>query len=79
MKLSNIKTTVALSIVTAALALASGGASAQQHIAEQLLEEYLQDQKGQVAEEKRNVDETREPDVTTIDPADYGIKADTII
>jgi hypothetical protein len=79
MKLSNIKTIVALPIVAAALTLASGGVSAQQHIAEQLLEESLQDQQEQVAEEKRDTEETREVDVTTTNPADYGIKADTII
>ena len=38
MKLSTIKSALALSAVTAALVFASGSVSAQQHIAEQMLE-----------------------------------------
>lgn len=79
MKLSNIKTAVTVSIATAVLTLTSGGASAQQYIAEQLLEESLQEQQEQVAEESRDTDKAREADVTTINPGDYGIKANTII
>ena len=49
MKLSTIKSALALSAITAALVFASGSVSAQQHIAEQMLEKTLQEQTEQLA------------------------------
>jgi hypothetical protein len=80
MKLSTIKSALALSAVTAALVFASGSVSAQQHIAEQMLEKTLQEQTEQLAEDRKTPEKKgQEANVTSTDPTFYGIEADTLI